>query len=43
MKNAEAIMQSACKGCGHKLVMYGQTKEHRPKIRLNINAIFLES
>jgi hypothetical protein len=43
MKNADARMQSACKGCGHKLVLYGQTKEQRPKIRLNMNAIFLES
>jgi hypothetical protein len=43
MKNADAIMQSACNGCGYKVVLYDQTKEHRPKIRLNVNAIFLES
>ena len=42
MKKADVIMQSACRGCGNKLVLYGQTKEHTVKIRLNTNAIFLD-
>ena len=42
MKKAAEIRQSACRGCGNKLVLYGQTKEQTAKMRLNMNAIFLD-
>jgi hypothetical protein len=43
MKYADKIRQSACNGWDQKVVLYAQTNEHTAKIRLNINAIFLDA